>query len=41
MSYSKLMDALKKKNIELDRKILSDFAEHNPNTFAKVIEAIK
>lgn len=41
MSYSKLMGALKKKNIELDRKILSDFAEHNPNTFAKVLEAVK
>lgn len=41
MSYSKLMGALKKKNIELDRKILSDFAEHHPNTFAKVLEAVK
>lgn len=41
MSYSKLIDALKKKNIELDRKILSDFAENNPSTFAKVLEAVK
>ncbi|MCC7160107.1 50S ribosomal protein L20 [Candidatus Nomurabacteria bacterium] len=41
MSYSKLIGALKKKNIELDRKILSDFAEHHPNTFAKVLEAVK
>ncbi|MEI6280515.1 MAG: 50S ribosomal protein L20 [bacterium] len=41
MSYSKLMGALKKKNIELDRKILSDFAEFHPKTFAKVLEAIK
>ncbi len=41
MSYSRFMDALKKKNIMLDRKILSDFAEHHPTTFAKVLEAIK
>jgi large subunit ribosomal protein L20 len=41
MSYSKLIDALKKKNIMLDRKILADLAEHNPKTFAKVLEAVK
>ena len=40
-SYSKLIHGLKKKNIMLDRKILSDFAEHHPSTFAKVLEAIK
>ncbi|MFA6524533.1 MAG: 50S ribosomal protein L20 [Candidatus Paceibacterota bacterium] len=41
MSYSKLIDALKKKKIELDRKILADLAENNPKTFAKVLEAVK
>ena len=41
MSYSKLIGALKKKNIALDRKILSDFAENHPKTFAKVLEAVK
>lgn len=41
MSYSKFIDSLKKKNIELDRKILSDFAEHHPKTFAKIMEAVK
>ena len=41
MSYSKLMGALKKKNIEIDRKILADLAENNPKTFAKVMEAAK
>ena len=41
MSYSKLIDALKKKNIMLDRKILAGLAEHNPATFAKVLEAVK
>src|SRR6185295_5508149 len=34
MSYSRLIDGLKKKNIMLDRKILSGLAEHNPKTFA-------
>ncbi|OGI91491.1 50S ribosomal protein L20 [Candidatus Nomurabacteria bacterium RIFCSPLOWO2_01_FULL_46_18] len=37
MSYSRLINALKKKNIILDRKILSDFAENNPGTFEKVL----
>ena len=40
MSYSRFIDALKKKGIELDRKILADLAEHNPSTFAKVMEAV-
>ena len=41
MSYSRLIDALHKKNILIDRKILADLAEHNPKTFAKVLEAVK
>ena len=41
MSYSKLIDGLKKKNILLDRKILADLAEHNSSSFAKVLEAVK
>lgn len=41
MSYSKLIGALKKKNIELDRKILSDFAEHHPETFSRILATIK
>lgn len=41
MSYSRLIDSLKKKNVLLDRKILADLAENNPSTFAKVLEAIK
>jgi len=41
VSYSKLIGALKKKNIMLDRKILSDFAEHHPKTFAKILETTK
>jgi large subunit ribosomal protein L20 len=41
LSYSKLIGALKKKNIELDRKILSDFAEHHPETFARILTTLK
>ncbi len=41
MSYSKMIGALKKKDIELDRKILSDFAENHPETFARVMANLK
>ena len=41
MSYSKLIGALKKKNVLLDRKILADFAENHPSTFAKIVESVK
>ncbi len=37
LSYSKLINKLKKANIELDRKILADLAEHDPEVFKKVI----
>jgi len=39
ISYSKLIAALKKKNIQLDRKILADLAANEPAVFKKVIEA--
>jgi len=41
VSYSKLIGALHKKNIMLDRKILSDFAEFHPETFARILETVK
>ncbi|MEX2007961.1 MAG: 50S ribosomal protein L20 [Candidatus Spechtbacterales bacterium] len=41
MSYSVFMHALKEKNVELDRKVLADMAENNPETFAKIVEAVK
>ena len=40
-SYSKLMNGLKAKNIELDRKSLAYLAEHKPAAFEKVVEATK
>lgn len=36
-TYSKLIAQLKTANVELDRKILADLAEHNPDTFKQVI----
>ena len=36
MSYSKLRNALRKKNIELDRKILAQIAMEYPAVFAKL-----
>lgn len=40
-TYSKLINTLHKKNIMLDRKILSDFAEHHTKTFARILESLK
>lgn len=41
ISYSKFMGAFKKKGIIIDRKILADLAEHNPETFDRVIAHAK
>jgi large subunit ribosomal protein L20 len=38
LSYSKTIDSLKKKNIELDRKVLAEIAENYPSTFNRIIE---
>jgi len=40
LSYSKFIDKLKKKNIEIDRKILSELAQKNPETFARIVKSI-
>lgn len=40
MSYSKFIDGLKKKNIALDRKILSDIAQKNPEVFERIVKNI-
>ena len=41
LSYSKLINALKKNNVALDRKILAELAENHGAVFAKVVEAVK
>ena len=39
--YSKFMDALKKKKIGLNRKVLSELASSNPDIFKKIVESVK
>jgi len=39
-SYSKLIGALKKKNIALDRKSLSTLAKDHPETFEKLVKSL-
>ncbi len=41
LTYSKLINMLKVKNIELDRKSLAYLAKEQPNAFAKVVETAK
>ncbi len=41
LSYSVLMGKLIKANIGLNRKMLSELAIHNPQAFAKVVEAVR
>jgi len=38
LSYSKLMGALKKKNVLLDRKILATLVKESPDTFKKIVD---
>jgi len=41
LSYSKFMGALKKKNIEIDRKVLATLANEHPEIFEKIVEEAK
>ena len=41
LSYSRLMDGLKKANVEIDRKILADMAVKDPATFSQLVEVAK
>jgi len=41
MSYSKFMGALKKADIELNRKVLADLAMNHPESFKAVVDKIK
>lgn len=41
LSYSKFIGMAKKKGIALDRKILANLAETNPETFKRVVESVK
>ncbi len=41
VTYSKFMAGLKKANIEIDRKVLSDMAIHDPAAFSSIVEKVK
>ncbi len=41
LSYSQFIHALKKKDIQLNRKMLAELAEYQPNSFKRVIESVK
>jgi len=41
INYSQLINGLKKKKIELDRKVLSELVEKYPAIFEKVVEEAK
>ena len=41
MNYSSFMNGLKKAGVELDRKMLSELAIHDPQSFAALVETAK
>jgi len=41
ISYSQLINRLTKAKIELDRKMLADLAQHEPEVFKKIVETAK
>lgn len=41
MTYSKFIDKLKKANIEVDRKILSDLAATSPASFKRIFDKVQ
>lgn len=41
MSYSRLMGALHKNNIEINRKVLADLAMNHPEAFKAIVDKVK
>ena len=41
LSYSRLINGLKKAEIEIDRKVLADIAVHDPDAFGAIAEQAK
>ena len=41
LTYSKFMAGLKKAGIDIDRKVLSDMAIHDPAGFASIVDKVK
>lgn len=41
LSYSQLINGMKKKGINLDRKVLADLAVNNPDAFKAIVNTVK
>ena len=41
LTYSQLMGALKKANIDLNRKVLADLAMNHPDAFKAIVDQVK
>lgn len=41
ITYSRFINALKKNNIELDRKVLARLTQERPDVFEKIVEEVK
>jgi large subunit ribosomal protein L20 len=41
ITYSRFINGLKTKKIELDRKVLAELANKQPEIFAKIVEEVK
>lgn len=41
LSYSKFANSLKAKNIQLDRKVLAEIIQDDPETFKKIVEEVR
>lgn len=41
ISYSKLIAGFKKEKIELDRKVLNEIIQKDPETFRKIVSSVK
>jgi large subunit ribosomal protein L20 len=41
LSYSKMMNGLKRAQVDIDRKVLADMAVHDPDGFARLAETAK
>lgn len=41
LSYSQLIAGMKKKGINLDRKVLAELAVNNPETFKQIVNTVK
>ena len=41
LSFSKFIDKMKKKNFDLNRKMLSEIAQQSPEAFSRIVDQVK